>query len=66
MFNGNFFHDLFIVLSLFIIFEGILPFLDPFRWKNYISFFLKKSDNFIRVVGLFSMIIGVILLYLIK
>jgi len=58
--------DLISVISLVMIFEGILPFLNPELWKKFMLLILKQSNLFLRIMGLISMISGVFLLYVFR
>ena len=58
--------DLWAALALMLIFEGIIPFLSPNRWRNMLQVINEMPDNTIRKVGLLIMIIGVIALYIVR
>ena len=45
-------------LALMLIFEGLLPFLSPTRWRQMFESALRLSDGQIRFIGLTSMLIG--------
>jgi uncharacterized protein YjeT (DUF2065 family) len=51
-------------LALMLIFEGLLPFLSPSRWRSVFEQATKMSDGQIRFIGLSSMLIGLLLLYI--
>ena len=53
-----------IALGLMLVIEGILPFLNPRGFKQTLSAVVQTNDRVVRVAGLASMIVGVILLYL--
>ncbi|MEJ2212821.1 MAG: DUF2065 domain-containing protein [Gammaproteobacteria bacterium] len=55
--------DLLIALALVLIIEGILPFLNPKAMRNVMKSMAELDDKSLRVSGLVSMIIGLILLY---
>lgn len=55
--------DLLIALALVLIIEGILPFLNPQAMRNVMKSMAELDDKSLRVSGLVSMIIGLILLY---
>jgi uncharacterized protein YjeT (DUF2065 family) len=46
-------------IALVLIFEGLLPFLNPGAWRRIFERALKMTDGQIRVVGLTSLAIGV-------
>lgn len=51
-------------LCLVFVIEGILPFLWPDRWRNLLEAMAHTDDRALRAAGLFSMLLGVGLLYL--
>lgn len=51
-------------LALMLVFEGLMPFLSPARWRAIVERICRLSDGQIRFVGLSSMMVGVILLVL--
>ena len=56
--------DLLRACALFLVLEGILPFLTPVGWKRYLYQMLQLSDRVLRITGLSMMIAGVLLLNL--
>jgi uncharacterized protein len=50
--------------ALMLVLEGILPFLMPGVWRDTFRRLTDMSDGQIRFVGLSSMLVGVLLLYL--
>lgn len=54
--------DIAAALSLVLVLEGILPFLSPRHWRSVIIEVVQQSDRSIRLIGLFSMLAGVLLL----
>lgn len=59
-------HDLGVALCLVLVIEGIIPFLYPRRWKEMVMMLAEVDDRTMRIVGLISMVIGTVLLYLIN
>lgn len=57
---------LFTALALVFVLEGILPFLSPFLWRRTLQTMLAQADASVRLMGLFSMLVGVALLYWIR
>ena len=55
--------ELGIALSLVLVIEGIIPFLYPARWKEMVAILAEVDDKTMRMIGLFSMLIGTGLLY---
>ncbi|HSN40572.1 MAG TPA: DUF2065 domain-containing protein [Burkholderiales bacterium] len=50
--------------ALMLVIEGILPFLVPGLWRETFRRLTEMSDGQIRFIGLTSMLIGLMLLYL--
>lgn len=59
-------HDLLAALALMLVFEGILPFLNPARFRNMVRMLDQMDDSMVRRIGFISMLAGVGLLYLVK
>lgn len=51
-------------LALMLIFEGVLPFLAPTFWRNIFRQMTEMPDGQIRVMGMGSLLGGLMLLYL--
>lgn len=49
-------------LALMLVFEGLLPFLSPARWRQVFEQATRMSDGQIRFIGLGSMLLGLVLL----
>ena len=58
--------DLLTGLCLVLVFEGVMPFLAPHRWKEAIRQMAAVDDNVLRGVGLASMAVGAALLYIVR
>ena len=56
------FKELFIAISLVIIFEGLIPFISPSLYKRTLLQMLEISESSIRIMGLFLIILGVIII----
>ena len=57
---------LLIAFALMLVLEGILPFLLPSIWRETFKKLTEIGDNQIRFIGLTSMLLGLLLLYLVK
>ena len=57
---------LLIAFALMLVLEGILPFLLPGIWRDTFKKLTETGDNQVRFVGLTSMLLGLLLLYLVK
>lgn len=53
-------------VCLVLVLEGILPFLNPEGYKRAVRAMLEIPDAQLRIVGLSSMIAGVVLLAIIR
>jgi hypothetical protein len=53
-----------IAFSLMLVIEGIIPFLYPARWRQLVVTLADIDNSTLRLMGLGSMIAGIILLYL--
>lgn len=58
--------DVLTAFCLVFVIEGLLPFLAPARWKEAMRQVAGVDDGSLRIVGLVSMIVGVVLLYLVR
>lgn len=59
-------HDLLAAFGLMLVLEGILPFLNPGGVRQALLQMAQMNDRVLRIVGLGSMLLGVILLYFIR
>ena len=60
------FDDLLAACALVLVLEGILPFASPRSVKKMWENVSMMPDKTLRIVGLFSMLIGLVLLYFIR
>jgi uncharacterized protein YjeT (DUF2065 family) len=51
--------------ALMLVIEGVLPFVAPNLWRETFRRITQMSEGQIRFVGLTSMLIGVLLLWLV-
>ena len=58
--------DLFAALALMLVFEGILPFLNPGRFRNMLRLLDQMDDTTVRRIGFVSMMAGVLLLLVVR
>ena len=56
--------DLIRAFALLLVFEGIMPFLTPDGWRQAMKQASGFSDKTLRLIGLASMLVGVLVLYL--
>ena len=55
-----------VAFALVFVLEGLLPFLAPARWREMVRQIAQVDDGTLRMIGLFSMLFGLGLLYLVN
>lgn len=55
-----------IALALVLVFEGLLPAINPGGWRRMFEQLLRFDDEQIRRFGLGSMVVGLLLLWVIQ
>lgn len=50
-------------LALMLVFEGLLPLLNPGAWRSVFARALEMNDGQIRFIGLLSVGLGLLLLW---
>ena len=58
--------DVLTAVALFLVLEGLFPFLSPHGFKRSMAQTLQMPDAGLRIAGLASMAVGVLLLYLVR
>ena len=58
--------DLLAALAIFLVLEGIVPFLDPSRMKRALLQLLQVPDSQLRIAGLGSVVVGLALLAFVR
>lgn len=58
--------ELAIASCLVLVFEGLLPFISPRKWRAMVATMATLDDRALRGTGLFCMVLGTLLLYLIN
>lgn len=59
-------NDFWAAFALFLVFEGMLPFLAPGLWREAVRQLAAMADGQLRTIGLASMVAGLILLSLVR
>lgn len=59
-------NDLLVAVALVLVLEGIIPFLAPEKFRQALIQLGKLSDQTLRVMGLVSMTLGIVLLYVLR
>lgn len=57
---------LWIALALLLVLEGLMPAIHPQGWRRMFTQLLQLSDQQIRQVGLVSMVLGLVLLWVLQ
>lgn len=58
--------DFFAAIALLLVFEGLLPFMNPPKWRFMMKTALQQNDSTLRFIGLGSMALGLVMLYAIR
>ena len=58
--------DLFAAFALFLIFEGIAPFVNPSGIKRALETLSQLDDRTMRIAGFLSMLAGALMLYSVR
>lgn len=58
--------DLLSALALVMVIEGLTPFLMPQRWREVIQRMALQDDRSLRIIGLVSIVLGLIVLQVAK
>tara|TARA_R110001583_G_scaffold2415_2_gene17673 strand:+ start:418 stop:612 length:195 start_codon:yes stop_codon:yes gene_type:complete len=58
--------ELLIAFCLMLILEGAIPFLYPQRWQNLVQQLAGMDERTLRIIGLVSMLMGTVLLYVVR
>ena len=58
--------ELWVALALLFILEGILPFINPAGLRKTLIMISQLSDDQLRWIGLTSMLLGLIVLYVVN
>ncbi|MGI9290161.1 MAG: DUF2065 domain-containing protein [Gammaproteobacteria bacterium] len=59
-------NDLLAAFALYLVLEGVLPFISPRGWKQAITQMTQLSDQQMRMFGLISMVAGLLLLAFVR
>jgi len=53
-------------IALVLIIEGMIPFVNPSRFRNFVERMSQLKDSNLRFIGLISMLIGLLLLFFVR
>ena len=59
-------NDLLVAVALVLVIEGIIPFIAPNKFRQALAQISQLSDQALRIMGLVSMTIGIIFLYILR
>ena len=59
-------NDLLVAVALVLVFEGIIPFLAPEKFRRALAQLSQLSNQALRIIGLMSMTLGIIFLYILR
>lgn len=58
--------ELLSAIALLLVIEGIMPFLNPNGFKQSLRMMLEMNDRQLRLIGVASMVAGVVLLSIVR
>lgn len=58
--------DLLTAMALVLVFEGMMPFLNPVKWRHVLRLVSAQPDSVLRLMGLLSMLAGAIMLVMVS
>lgn len=58
--------DIFTAIALFLVIEGMIPFIGPRKYRQIVAQMSLLSDNSLRAVGFVTMFLGLVLLFAIR
>ncbi|MEH6444029.1 MAG: DUF2065 domain-containing protein [Oceanospirillaceae bacterium] len=63
--SNDLLYELFLAFCLMLVIEGVLPFMYPQRWRSLVEQLSEIDNSALRLMGLVSMLLGVLGLYLV-
>ncbi len=58
--------DILTAFALYLVIEGMIPFINPDGFRRTVSLIAQLGDNNLRLAGLAAMIAGLLLLFLVR
>ena len=58
--------DILTAFALYLILEGMIPFVSPDRFRRTVEQIAKLGDNNLRTVGLVAMAAGLLMLFVVR
>ena len=59
-------NELLVAIALVLVFEGIIPFLAPDKFRQALAQLVQMPDQVLRMIGLVSMTVGIAFLYILR
>ena len=59
-------NELLVAIALVLVIEGVIPFLAPEKFRRALAQLVQMPDQVLRVIGLASMTLGIIVLYVLR
>ena len=59
-------NELLVAIALVLVFEGIIPFLAPEKFRQAMAQLTQMPDQVLRIIGLASMTLGIVFLYILR
>lgn len=59
-------NDLFTALALYLVIEGLMPFLSPASWRRSLEMLRRLNDGQLRIFGLTIMVAGLVVLLMVR
>lgn len=59
-------HLLMLAIGLVFVLEGLTPFLFPALWRRAMQQMMMQSDSALRIFGLVSMLVGLLVIYIVR
>ena len=61
-----FWTEILTAVALLLVIEGMIPFVGPGKYRQFVERISQLGDNHLRTVGLVSMIAGLLLLFIVR
>jgi len=58
--------DILTAVALYLILEGMIPFVSPGRFRRTVEQIAKLGDNNLRIAGLIAMAVGLVMLFIVR
>lgn len=57
---------LWIAFALFLVFEGLLPAINPRMYRRLVQLISEQDDKPMRIIGFSMMVLGAFIIYIVK